>query len=373
MRAPSTSTHATAHVREGMPPHTPPPVSALSFGPEAALLLAGEGPGTEVVALRVLARLSTALYACDPQGHIVCVAGEQAEDGPLTVRVSRASMDALLAEASAEAEVIKIDLSSARRWTAEPTRTPAHVGARLEAARALADAVAQTPVALRPSGSASLHASPMAGCAPLARYLSDDLLVRAGVPLTDAWGHGLLHRVAVHLHRFAMALAASGAPVREASATAPLPDASVRAAAEALVGLLGLGPGLTPSGDDVVMGVLAALVWQAWPGACAPAGLLSKAWVEELARSVRQAAPRCTNRISARLLWHAAAGVLYAPAMRVGAALMAGDPDAVRREAPCLLAIGSTSGADLAVGLLAGALCVAGGSGPGSASRPLSL
>ena len=367
MRAPSTSTstHATAHVREGMPLHTPP-VSALSFGPEAALLPAGERSGTGVVALRVLARLSTALYLCDLQSHIVCMVGEQVEDGPLTVRVSGASMEALLAGAGAEAGVIKIDLSSARRWTAEPPRTPAHVRARLEAARALADAVAQTPVALRPSGCTSLQAGPMAGCAPLARYLSDDLLVRTGVPLTGAWGHGLLHRMAVHLHRFAMALAASGAPVREASATAPLPDASVRVAAEALVGLLGLGPGLTPSGDDVVMGVLAALVWQAWPGACAPPGLLSKAWVEELARSVRQAAPRRTNRISARLLWHAAAGVLHAPAMRVGAALMAGDPDAVRREAPYLLATGSTSGADLAVGLLVGTLCVAGGQHPAS-------
>jgi hypothetical protein len=69
---------------------------------------------------------------------------------------------------------------------------------------------------------------------------------------------------------------------------------------------------------------------------------------------VRAAAPQRTNRISARLLWHAGEGTLYAPALDLGAALFGGDAAGVAAPTRRLFAIGHTSGVDLAVGLLAG-------------------
>ncbi len=122
--------------------------------------------------------------------------------------------------------------------------------------------------------------------------------------------------------------------------------ADTSAATAALIELIGLGPGLTPSGDDVVAGILATLVWTQPPDL----------EVAALVAAVRAAAAQRTNHISARLLWHAGAGTLYAPALTLGAALLAGTPAAVAAPAQQLFTIGHTSGVDLALGLLAGLL-----------------
>src|SRR5207302_2389490 len=42
-----------------------------------------------------------------------------------------------------------------------------------------------------------------------------------------------------------------------------LDSGNVESAGDELIGLLGLGPGLTPSGDDLLAGLLAGLVWRA--------------------------------------------------------------------------------------------------------------
>ena len=120
-------------------------------------------------------------------------------------------------------------------------------------------------------------------------------------------------------------------------------------AAEALVSLIGLGSGLTPSGDDVVSGIMAVLVWHARLGA------LDNDALRVIAAKVLGAAAK-TNSISARLLHHAGEGVLYAPAMELGAALLAGEAVGVREPARRLFSIGNTSGTDLATGLLVGCL-----------------
>ena len=108
---------------------------------------------------------------------------------------------------------------------------------------------------------------------------------------------------------------------------------------------------MTPSGDDFVAGVLAALVWLARVGA------LDGHLPAEIRSKVDGSGVR-TNRISSRLLHYAGEGVLYAPAMELGAALLAGDAESVREPVRRLLSIGHTSGADLATGLLVG--CLAG-------------
>ena len=101
---------------------------------------------------------------------------------------------------------------------------------------------------------------------------------------------------------------------------------------DAVRSLVGLGPGLTPAGDDVVAGVLVALV---------AGGDLERAGV--VLDAVRTCRHR-TTALSAALLDHAAGGravpqlarYLHAP----------GDPDALAG----LLAVGGTSGAALALG-----------------------
>jgi len=120
--------------------------------------------------------------------------------------------------------------------------------------------------------------------------------------------------------------------------------------ANALIALIGLGPGLTPSGDDLVGGVVACLVWQAHLG-CIPGELAHR-----LIEAVRAVAPTRTTRISARLLWHACEGSLYVPAMGLGAALLSGIIDAIGQPATRLFSIGNTTGIDLATGLVIGAL-----------------
>lgn len=128
------------------------------------------------------------------------------------------------------------------------------------------------------------------------------------------------------------------------------------AAAAAATRLIGLGPGSTPAGDDLLAGCTAALtLLAAWgllpPDRAAVAGALSKA--------CRSAAP-ATTAIAGAELGAAAAGALVAPAGEVIAALAAGDAAAVSRSAAVLLLLGHTSGADLAQGirLAAGSLAV---------------
>lgn len=116
--------------------------------------------------------------------------------------------------------------------------------------------------------------------------------------------------------------------------------------------LLGRGPGLTPSGDDVLAGMLAAatVLAGALPAGAVPAELVVR--VRRLGREVAAEARDATTAVSAALLHHAARGAVAAPAGAVLQAL-AGRGRLVAA-LDHLLAVGSTSGRDLAVGLLAG-------------------
>jgi hypothetical protein len=295
---------------------------ALSLGPEVAAL-----PGT---AGRVLAVLRNAVYLENAAGHIACLVAEDGVDGPLTLRVRdlsailgglRAHPDAAFAATDHALEIVQV---TRIRWEAAPRWTPlqpASIGAAPDRRAAV-----------------EMLVSLSAAWGPLAGEGADDgcfaeftLSLRSGRALERSEGLSMTvaRRLAARLKEFAAAFQAGDRDVATA----------------ALLGLLGLGPGLTPAGDDVVMGLLAGLVWQAG------LGLVPGEFVTHLVCAVRAAAPNQTNRISARLLWHAGAGVLYAPAMAVGAALLAGDPAAVAAPARRLFAIGHTSGRDLALGL----------------------
>lgn len=107
-----------------------------------------------------------------------------------------------------------------------------------------------------------------------------------------------------------------------------------------VLGLLGLGPGLTPAGDDLLAGLLVGLVGR--PELRDP-----------LADAVSRHATRRTTWLSAELLRLAADG-LAAPAVVAVADALAGHgtDDALTEAVDALLAVGHSSGPALACGLL---------------------
>ena len=112
--------------------------------------------------------------------------------------------------------------------------------------------------------------------------------------------------------------------------------------------VLGLGHGLTPSGDDFVGGIFFAL-------AHAP----RDAWAADLPgvqARVRAAAKTSTNAISAALLEDLMAGASYAPLHELLAALHDNDLSAIASASQALLRVGASSGADMLAGLLLGLL-----------------
>lgn len=168
--------------------------------------------------------------------------------------------------------------------------------------------------------------APTPEAAPLDRRL--DALERA---LTDLAPVGQEPREA--LTAFAAALRGGGRP--EALAAADR--------------LIGRGPGLTPTGDDLLAGALVAARVLSGPAASKEAGRIGAA--------VAAAARDRTPDLSATLLWHAARGEPARPARGLLLALAGRTPlpAALRR----LAAVGHTSGRDLAHGIVAGARAAA--------------
>ncbi|MBQ7010407.1 MAG: DUF2877 domain-containing protein [Clostridia bacterium] len=112
--------------------------------------------------------------------------------------------------------------------------------------------------------------------------------------------------------------------------TAELEDCTAR--------LVGLGGGLTPSGDDLLCGILYALYY------CE--GTRSKA--AELAAAVEKA-KKNTNIISRRYLESAARGEYFGLVAEFATALLSGDTEPAL---DALLTVGSSSGGDIAAGML---------------------
>lgn len=108
--------------------------------------------------------------------------------------------------------------------------------------------------------------------------------------------------------------------------------------------VLGLGPGLTPSGDDFIGAILFAL-----------AHLPRTGWQVDLPAlrgRIRAAAVSATNLISAALLDDLMAGRSHRALHEMLAALDSGDVAGIEAAAQALLRIGASSGADMLAGLL---------------------
>jgi hypothetical protein len=118
--------------------------------------------------------------------------------------------------------------------------------------------------------------------------------------------------------------------------------------------LIGLGLGLTPSGDDLLVGLLAGL----W---CYPASDHQQAFLENFSTAVVAASGHTTDVSRAYLKWAARGCVAQRLYDLAGAIVRPSSPDRgahlkrqVYRLARQALAVGSTSGADGVYGLLLG-------------------
>lgn len=129
-------------------------------------------------------------------------------------------------------------------------------------------------------------------------------------------------------------------PLRHLAAA--LPSGNRADLDRAVAALVGLGPGLTPAGDDVLAGALAGM-----------AAVGARHRVEILAAIVSDRAV-ATTTISAALLGCAAAGTVIPQLGAFLAALSGGDPDRTVTAARELVAVGHTSGTALAHGGLLG-------------------
>lgn len=111
-------------------------------------------------------------------------------------------------------------------------------------------------------------------------------------------------------------------------------------------GLTGLGPGLTPAGDDFLVGLMAGL-W-AWPI------ILPSGWTADRAcQLIVQVAAHRTTLLSAAWLRHAAAGEFAEPWHDLVQALANANEADIHRAADRILDAGATSGADAMAGFLA--------------------
>jgi hypothetical protein len=112
--------------------------------------------------------------------------------------------------------------------------------------------------------------------------------------------------------------------------------------------LIGLGSGLTPSGDDLLVGYLAGL-WSASKGRSNRLTFLST-----LGEAVIRLSER-TNDISRTYLYHAAHGQVSSRLVNLADAICAGsDPQHVQDRLNAAAQAGHTSGMDAATGLLVG-------------------
>ncbi len=112
--------------------------------------------------------------------------------------------------------------------------------------------------------------------------------------------------------------------------------------------LAGFGPGLTPSGDDVLAGFMSSLLL----GAKALNRDIDYAM--EINQTILSSVIGRTTQLSQRLLEDALLGEAPEPVSRAINALLMGNDDEVEEAVSALLAWGHTSGADSLLGILLG-------------------
>jgi hypothetical protein len=143
----------------------------------------------------------------------------------------------------------------------------------------------------------------------------------------------------------AVATAATARLAQHATALGhALERADLETAREQAEALVGLGQGLTPSGDDVLVGLFAVLHLPGGP--CEP--------LRDLGRQIVARAAHRTHAISLCALRAAAEGRVRARIVALLSTLIAGERDTMLAALRAVLAIGSTSGRDIVAGIVLG-------------------
>ena len=121
---------------------------------------------------------------------------------------------------------------------------------------------------------------------------------------------------------------------------------------DAVTDLIGLGPGLTPSSDDMLAGLVLLCVLYAKNRGCSlhASQLIARLTVEESRGR--------TTMLSEEYLGQVASGRGNEPIMKLCTALLTEGRESVERETRRVLAIGETSGTDMVLGIVLGtSLC----------------
>ena len=113
--------------------------------------------------------------------------------------------------------------------------------------------------------------------------------------------------------------------------------------------LIGLGPGMTPAGDDFVGGAFFARAL------LARAGVVDAAAWRDAASTLSEAAAHLTHPIGAALLGDLLVGEGWSPLHDLAASLARGDEPAALDAARQVTRLGHSSGWDLLAGFVAGA------------------
>lgn len=109
--------------------------------------------------------------------------------------------------------------------------------------------------------------------------------------------------------------------------------------------LAGLGPGLTPAGDDLLVGWLAGIFFYGERGNLGVRGAA-------VGQAVAATAAARTTRLSAAWLRHAGMGEFAEPWHQLAAGLETGDPAVMAQATHCILNTGATSGQEAMKGFL---------------------
>ena len=245
----------------------------------------------------VIATFHRSCYVLGVRGEVMCIADQQLDDGPLTLRVdfpSRCNVETLgitvgmplwLEEGDfLLGREVLLQMAGASSWVPPAVTMSASSGRILRRLRILADGLKRDV--------------PNAGLAPLLRHAE-----------SLAHGRQVVLRSESRVAHFALPAAAGlvkGVWTRD--------ERAIHAGVD---GLVGLGPGLTPSGDDLLGGMMVGLITML---DAEGSGVecrrtqrdVSADWrdlIATMAGAISRRAPDGTTSISAALLIHAAAGV----------------------------------------------------------------
>ena len=290
----------------------------------------------------VIATFQRSCYVLGANGGLMCIADNSLVDGPVMLRVDFPEpryVDALGVRIGMPLWVENRDLrlgpgillrmTDARPWTppiVKRSATPEVIlGSLITLAAGLASAAPGNGLA------------PLVGCA-------EDLANER--PVRSSSGSQVVRAALPGLRQLVMGLRTG-----EASAI----DRGVER-------LIGLGPGLTPSGDDLLGGIMVGLMGTLGSrsgdvdgphaGLCCPN---ERGTTEAMADSIQRHAANRTTEISAGMLRHAARGVGSAPVHHL-VQLVLGAPSTAKSTAAALAVAGAghTSGWDCLAGLFLG-------------------